>query len=115
SFHVFIRPLDQAFSLPYDSAGLQELVARLRSVKPTLIVLEASGGYEKVLVAELAAAELPVVVVNPRQVREFAKARGILAKNDSLDAKVLAHFADSIRPEIRPIPNAQAEELSDLL
>jgi transposase len=84
-------------------------------VQPTLIVLEATGGYQRAVVAALAAAGLPVAVVNPRQARDFAKATGQLAKTDALDARALAHFAEAVRPTPRPLPDAQADELRALL
>jgi transposase len=82
---------------------------------PKLIVLEATGGYELLAVAGLAAAALPVLVVNPRQVRDFAKATGQLAKTDRIDADILARFADVVRPPLRPIPDAETQELEALL
>jgi transposase len=88
---------------------------RLQEIAPQLIVLEATGGYQRTVVAVLAAAGLPVVVVNPRQARDFAKATGQLAKTDRLDARALAHFADAVRPAPRPLPDAQTEELRALL
>ena len=96
-------------------AGITELVNRLNSLQPTLIVLEATGGFERLLVAELAAAKLPVVVTNPRQVRNFARSTGKLAKTDKLDAQMLAHFAVALRPEPRPLPSEQEEQLTALL
>lgn len=96
-------------------AGIAALVEQLQALHPTLIVLEASGGYELRLVAALAAAHLPVVVTNPRRVRHFARSIGRLAKTDRLDAKVLAHFAAALRPELRPLPSEQAEYLKALL
>lgn len=98
-----------------DDAGLSELVSQLRAVAPTLIVCEATGGYEALLVTALARAELPIVVANPRQVRDFAKAMGRLAKTDALDAGILAEFAQRVRPAIRPLPTAEAELLESLL
>lgn len=95
--------------------GIAALLPQLQALQPTLIVLEASGGFELVLVAALAAAHLPVVVTNPRRVRNFARATGRLAKTDQLDAQLLAHFAAALRPEIRPLPNAQEEHLTALL
>jgi transposase len=80
-----------------------------------LIVLEATGGYELLVVSALAAAQLPVVVVNPRQVRDFARATGQLAKTDAIDADVLALFAERVRPAVRPLPEADAQELDALL
>lgn len=90
-------------------------VSRLRARQPTLIVLEATGGFEVDVAGALAAAGLPTAVVNPRQVRDFARATGRLAKTDQLDAHALAHFAEAVRPEPRPLPDAQAQELSALL
>ncbi len=81
-------------------------------MRPALVVLEASGGYERPVVAALAAAGLPVAVVNPRQARDFAKATGKLGKTDELDARALAHFGEAVRPEVRPVPDEQARELS---
>jgi transposase len=102
-------------SFTNDRKGLCRLRERLATLGPTLVVLEATGGYERALVSELAAAGLPVVVINPRQLREFARATGRLAKTDRIDAKVIAHFAQAIRPEIRPLPDAASRELADLL
>lgn len=87
----------------------------LKSLAPRIIVVEATGKYEQALVAALAAADLPVVVVNPRQVRDFAKALGILAKTDALDARVLARFGADVRPEIRPLADEQTRQLQELL
>lgn len=98
-----------------DPASIAALVARLREREPTLVVLEATGGYEVPAVAALAAAGVPVAVVNPRQVRDFAKAIGQLAKNDRIDAAVLAHFAEAIRPASRPLPDAEVRSLDALL
>lgn len=95
--------------------GIAELVQRLKELNPELIVLEATGGYELPLVAELAHARLPVVVANPRRVRDFARSTGQLAKTDKLDAKVLAHLAAVLRPEPRPLPSDQEEQLTALL
>src|SRR5499426_237869 len=91
------------------------LVDQLEALYPTLIVLEATGGLERLVTSALATAGLPVVVVNPRQVRDFARATGQLAKTDALDARALAHFADVIRPTPRPLPDAQTQELRALL
>jgi transposase len=95
--------------------GIAAVVARLRDQTVTLVVLEATGGLEIPLADALAAAGLPVAVVNPRQVRDFAKATGRLAKNDRLDAAVLAHFAEAIRPAPRPLPDGAARSLEALL
>ena len=112
---VGIRPAGQAERLANDEAGIEVCVARLGAVAPERIVLEASGGLELPLVAALAAAALPVVVVNPRQVRDFARATGRLAKTDALDAQVLAHFAEAVRPELRALPDAETQALRDLV
>ncbi len=105
----------ERWSVPNTPVGHAELVGRLKQLLVEHIVLEASGGYEKAPLAALGAAGLPVVAVNARQVRDFAKALGILAKTDRLDAQVLAHFAEAIRPELRALPSAQAEQLQALL
>ena len=112
---VAVRPSGERWSVANDERGVGTLVARLRALAPQLIVLEATGGYELLVVAALAAAALPVVVVNPRQVRDFARATGQLAKTDRLDADVLALFADRVRPAVRPIADAEAQELDALL
>jgi len=112
---VSIVPSAERFSVENDERGVRTLVERLRAVSPTLIVLEATGGYELLGVAALAAAGLPVVVVNPRQVRDFARATGQLAKTDRIDADLLARFADGVRPAVRAIPDAEAQELDALL
>lgn len=109
------RPTGETGAMPNDEAGIRELVTRSQGLAPTLIVLEATGGYEAVLVAALAAAGLPVVVANPRQVRDFAKATGQLAKTDAIDAQVLALFAERVRPAPRPLPDEAAEALGALL
>jgi transposase len=100
---------------PNEPAGHSALLAALTAERPTLIVLEATGGYERALTVALADAGLPVVVVNPRQVRDFAKATGQLAKTDRLDAAVLAQFAAQVQPSVRPVPDAAAQELRDLV
>jgi transposase len=87
----------------------------IQSFSPGLVVLEATGGLERAAVATLAARSLPVVVVNPRQVRDFAKAKGILAKTDKLDALVIAQFAQAIRPELRPLKTTEAQQLEAIL
>jgi len=98
-----------------DAAGVKQIVKHLRTVAPTLIVLEATGGLETRVVSALAAAQLPVAVVNPRQVRAFAQATGTLAKTDRLDAQVLAHFAAAMQPTPRPLPDAATQQLSAVL
>lgn len=112
---VAARPSGARWAGATDAAGLAALVAWLRPQQPTLIVLEATGGYEAPLVAALGVAQLPVVVVNPRQVRAFAKAVGRLAKTDTVDAAVLAHFAEAVHPTPRPLPDAATQELHALV
>ena len=98
-----------------DAAGIARLCALLRSQPVGLVVLEASGGYETALATALGAAAVPVAVVNPKQVRDFAKAKGVLAKTDRIDARILAEFARLIRPAVRPLPDAQQRELTELV
>ena len=113
---VDLRPTTHPrWSVPNDEKGIGELVRRLGALSPNLVVLEASGGLEVALVASLGAPRLPVVVVNPRQVRDFARATGKLAKTDALDAQVLALFAERVRPTPRPLPDADALALSGLM
>jgi len=103
------------WQVAYDSAGLKQVVTQLRTLAPTLIVVEATGGLETRLVSALVAASVPVAVVNPRQVRAFAHAAGILAKTDRLDAQVLAQFAATMQPTPRPQPDAATQQLSAVL
>jgi transposase len=110
-----LEPSGEAWSVPNDAAGIQDLVSRIAPLGPTLIVLEATGGYEAAVTATLASAGLPVVVTNPRQVRDFAKACGRLAKTDALDARLLARFAAQVRPAPRPLPTEAAHLLDALL
>ena len=112
---IALRPAGERWSVPNDAGGVATLVDRLQALQPTLIVLEATGGLERLVTSALATAGLPVVVVNPRQARDFARATGPLAKTDALDARALAHFADVIRPTPRPLPDAQTQELRALL
>jgi transposase len=112
---IALRPTGERWALTNDDAGIAVLVPRLQAIAPQLIVLEATGSYQRAVVAALAAAGLPVAVVNPRQARDFAKATGQLAKTDALDARALAHFAEAVRPMPRPLPDTQADELRALL
>ena len=112
---VAIRPADDRWRVSHDEAGIRQLVSRLKTLEPVMVLLEASGGLELPLVAALAAEAVPVVVVNPRQVRDFAKATGKLAKTDSLDAAVLAHFAEVVRPPVRPLRDAETQALNSLV
>lgn len=112
---VAVRPRDERWSVAHDDDGIMSLVSRLQGLTVQLIVVEATGGYEARLVAALATAGLPVVLINPRQVRDFARACGRLAKTDTLDAAVLAHFADSMRPPVRPLPDDDTQRLAALM
>jgi transposase len=108
---IAVRP-GASFSIAHHESAIATLVEQLRPLSPTLILLEATGGMEIPLTSALATAELPVVVVNPRQVRDFAKASGRLAKTDALDAQMLAQFAEVMRPQPRPLPDAEARALT---
>ena len=112
---IAVRPSGQRWVISYDESGVGTLVAQMEDLDPALVLLEATGGLELPLVAALAAAGLPVVVVNPRQVRDFARATGKLAKTDALDAAVLAHFADAVRPSVRPLRDAETQVLNSLM
>jgi len=112
---VGVRPSGAHWRVANAEAELPALVARLRTLAPQLVVLEATGGYERAVVAALGAAGLPVVVLNPRQVRDFAKATGRLAKTDQLDAQALAHFAEAVHPEPRPLSDEATQQLAALL
>ena len=112
---VAVRPTGERWRTEHSEAGLAELVSRLHALAPTRVVLEATGGLELPAVAALAAVGLPVVVVNPRQVRDFAKAIGQLAKTDTLDAQLLARFAEVVQPTPRPLPDAETQALAALL
>jgi transposase len=105
---VAVRPVGERFGVPNDDAGIDELVGRLEERRPALVVLESTGGLERSLVAALAASGLAVAVVNPRQARDFARATGRLAKTDRIDAYVLAHFAEAVRPTPRAVPEEEA-------
>jgi len=106
---------EQSVSFANSSDGIAELTAHLDKLQPSLIVLEATGGYEAIVVANLAASKLPVVVVNPRQARDFARSAGRLAKTDAIDAKILALFGQVFRPKPKPVPDAQASEIKALV
>ena len=112
---VAVRPTGRGWEVAYDQAGIEELVAELASLEPALVLLEATGGLEVRLVAALASAALPVMVVNPRQVRDFARATGNLAKTDALDAAVLAHFAEAVRPPVRALRDSETQALNALV
>jgi transposase len=112
---IAVRPSGERWAVPNDAGGVVTLVDRLQALHPTLMVLEATGGMERAATAALATAGLPVVVVNPRQARDFARATGQLAKTDALEARALAHVADVIRPTPRPLPDTQTQELRALI
>jgi transposase len=112
---VALHPPGPAFHVPHDETGLTSLVTHLQHVQPALVVLEATGGYETDVATALALAGLPVAIVNPRQVRDFAKALGRLAKTDAIDAAVLALFAARVPPAPRPLPDAAHQPLAALV
>ncbi len=112
---VAVRPSGEMFVIERSPAGLEQLTFRLGALSPNLVGLEASGGFETVVAAALAAARLPVVVVNPAQIRAFAKAIGQRAKTDPIDAAVIAHFVEATKPEPRPLPDEATQLLADLV
>jgi transposase len=112
---VHVRPSGEAFAVARDGEGLDGLAAKLRALAPELVVLEATGGFEAVVAAAVAGAGLPLAVVNPAQVRAFARATGRLAKTDRLDAALIARFAEQVRPEPRPVASEQAQGLAELV
>ena len=112
---VHVRPAGESFAVARDGGGVEELAKRLAAMTPTLVVLEATGGFETIVAAGLAAAGLPVAVVNPRQIRDFARATARLAKTDSLDAAVIAHFAEAVNPPVRPLADPQQRLLGELM
>jgi len=112
---VAVRPSGETFVVSRDAEGLDALIAKLTPLAPAAVAVEATGGYETVVAASLAAAGLAIVVVNPAQVRSFAQALGKRAKSDPLDAGVIAHFVEATRPQIRPLPDAETRLLADLV
>ena len=112
---VAVRPTHELWRACNDDDGIASLITRLQQLRPALIVLEATGGYEELVTVALVAAELAVAVINPRQARDFAKATGTLAKTDKIDARVLAHFAEGVRPTPRPMPDEQSRQFSQVL
>ena len=112
---VHVRPTGESFRVAHDDAGLATLIERLAPLSPTMVVLEATGGYEVTVAATLASAGLPVAVVNPRQIRDFARATGQLAKTDTLDARVIALFAEAVRPPGRAVPDEQARVVGEVI
>jgi transposase len=112
---VAIRPGEVQFRESNSDSGIQALMVHLLSLKPQLILLEATGGYEILAAASLRQAGLPAHIINPRQVRDFARSSGKLAKTDKIDAAVLAHFAEALKPALRPWPDEQQQELAALM
>lgn len=112
---ICVQPVTKALHVAYDEAGVDQVVAHLQEVEPTLIVIEATGGLEVRVATTLASKGLPVAVINPRQARDFAKATGQLAKTDEVDAAVLAAFAKAIRPQARPLKDADTRALDDMV
>lgn len=112
---VCIEPAVQTLHVAYDEVGIHQVVSRLKEASPTLIVIEATGGLEVRIATELASLGLPVAVINPRQARDFAKATGQLAKTDQVDAAMLAAFAKAIRPQARPLKDADTRALDDMV
>jgi transposase len=112
---VALLPTGESFVVANDEDGLEQLLGRLKERHPILVVLEASGGFERPVAARLAASGIAVAVLNPRQTRDFARATGRLAKTDRLDAKILARFAEAVRPAPRTLPDAEAREFQAIL
>ena len=112
---VAVRPSGEVFAVARDADGIDGLIARIAPLCPTAVAVEATGGYETVVAASLAAAGLAVVVVNPAQVRGFARALGQRAKTDPIDARIIAHFVEATKPEIRPLADAETRMLADLV
>ncbi len=112
---VAVHPSSEGWQAANDPGEIEALLHRLQALSPELIVVEATGGYENAVVAALGAEGLPIVVVNPRQVRDFAKATGKLAKTDRIDARILALFAERVRPEVRELKSEAAQALEALL
>ena len=112
---VHVRPGGETFAVARDGKGLEELVERLRGVAPSLIAVEATGGFETIVAAAIAGAHLPLAVVNPAQVRHFAQAVGKRAKTDPIDAAVIARFAEAVKPEPRELPDEAARLLAELV
>jgi transposase len=115
SLEVYVRPSGESWQVDNIRSGHQEVVTRLQALAVTLVVVEATGGWERTLAYALLEGKVPVAVINPRQGRDFARATGQLAKTDRLDAKGLAHFAEAIRPEPRTLPDAATQQVQALL
>lgn len=112
---VHVRPGEEAFTVSRDGKGLEQLVERLQAVSPTLVAVEATGGFETIVAAAIAGAELPLAIVNPAQIRHFAQAVGKRAKTDPIDAGVIAHFAEAVHPAPRALPDETSRLLAELV
>jgi transposase len=112
---IHVRPGDEAFAVSRDGKGLEQLAERLRELSPALVAVEATGGFEVIVAAAIAGAGLPLAVVNPAQIRHFAQAVGKRAKTDPVDAGVIAHFAEAVRPVPRALPDEAARLLAELV
>ena len=112
---VAVRPSGESFVTVRSGAGIEDLAERLKKIAPRIVAIEATGGFETVVAAGLASAELPVIVVNPAQVRAFAQALGKRAKTDPIDAAVIAHFAEATKAVPRPLPDEMTRLLADLI
>ena len=112
---IHVHPADESFVLPRTGEGIDELVRRLKNHEITVVALEATGGLELMVIAGLSAAGLPVVALNPKNVRGYATALGLHAKTDQIDAHVIARFAADVKPEIRPLPDAETQTLSEFM
>jgi transposase len=115
TLEIAVRPNNEQWSTKNRVEDFPALIEKLRQIAPERIILEATGGWEVPLANHLAAAGLPVIVINPRQARDFAKATGKLTKTDKVDARVLAHFGEAVKPQVRPLPDEQTQALADLL
>jgi len=110
-----VLPAGEAFVVPRDGEGLEVLTARLSALRPKMVAVEATGGFEATVAAAIGGAGLPLVIVNPAQVRAFAQAMGRRAKTDPIDAAVIARFVEAVKPEVRPLPSAAEQLLADLV
>jgi transposase len=112
---VYLRPMGKAIKIANNEEGITDLVKQLKAVEVNLIVLEATGGLETEVIIQLQTALLPVAMINPRQGRDFAKATGRLAKTDAIDAQILAHFGEAMKPQVLAIESDSARQLSELV
>jgi len=108
---IYVRPTGQSWKTGNNEKEIRDLVKKLKELEPTLIVLEATGGLENSLSGALTSEQMPVVVINPRQVRDFAKAIGRLAKTDAIDAEVIAHFGEAVKPKLKPLSDKETQDL----